>query len=127
MDLKLLKPLYLDGVVWVVDKPYPASEQHGRELVRKGYAREWSETEGAGGTADPAVEVDQKALELENLRARAGDLGISNAGRLGEAKLRERIKAAEKEASGQPEAETDKETDDSSEDGETESEEKAAE
>jgi hypothetical protein len=38
MKLKTLKPLYLGGQTLVEGTPFETIEQHGRELVQKGYA-----------------------------------------------------------------------------------------
>lgn len=38
MKLKTLKPLYLGGKTLVEGTPFLTSEQHGRELLKKGYA-----------------------------------------------------------------------------------------
>lgn len=38
MKLKTLKPLYLGGQTLVEGTPFETIEQHGRELIQKGYA-----------------------------------------------------------------------------------------
>jgi len=38
MKLKTLKPLYLGGVTVVEGRSFETGEQHGRELIQKGYA-----------------------------------------------------------------------------------------
>lgn len=38
MKLKTLKPLYLGGKTLVEGTSFETSEQHGRELLKKGYA-----------------------------------------------------------------------------------------
>lgn len=38
MKLKTLKPLYLGGMTVVEGRSFETGEQHGRELVRNGYA-----------------------------------------------------------------------------------------
>lgn len=38
MKLKTLKPLYLGGKTLVEGTPFLTGEQHGRELLKKGYA-----------------------------------------------------------------------------------------
>jgi hypothetical protein len=38
MKLKTLKPLYLGGQTLVEGKSFETIEQHGRELIQKGYA-----------------------------------------------------------------------------------------
>lgn len=38
MKLKTLKPLYLGGMTVVEGRSFETGEQHGRELVQKGYA-----------------------------------------------------------------------------------------
>ncbi|ETF08001.1 hypothetical protein [Pseudomonas moraviensis] len=38
MKLKTLKPLYLGGQTLTEGRPFETIEQHGRELIQKGYA-----------------------------------------------------------------------------------------
>jgi len=38
MKMKTLKPLYLGGKTLVEGSPFITDEQHGRELIQKGYA-----------------------------------------------------------------------------------------
>lgn len=38
MKLKTLKPLYLGGQTLPEGRPFETIEQHGRELIQKGYA-----------------------------------------------------------------------------------------
>lgn len=38
MKLKTLKPLYLGGMTVIEGRSFETGEQHGRELVQKGYA-----------------------------------------------------------------------------------------
>ena len=38
MKMKTLKPLYLGGQTLVEGSPFITDEQHGRELIQKGYA-----------------------------------------------------------------------------------------
>lgn len=45
MKLKTLKPLYLGGRTLVEGTPFETIEQHGRELIQKGYA-EADDSEG---------------------------------------------------------------------------------
>ncbi|MBN3344985.1 hypothetical protein H5A44_21505 [Pectobacterium brasiliense] len=40
MKLIAIKPIYLDGVVVVEGAEFETREQHGRELLKKGYAKE---------------------------------------------------------------------------------------
>ncbi|MFT8232389.1 hypothetical protein ACLNBI_12625 [Pseudomonas guariconensis] len=47
MKLKTLKPLYLGGQTLIEGTPFETIEQHGRELITKGYAEEVSEGEPA--------------------------------------------------------------------------------
>ncbi|MDH0745737.1 hypothetical protein N5D61_05205 [Pseudomonas sp. GD03842] len=53
MKLKTLKPLYLGGQTLVEGTPFETIEQHGRELITKGYA-----VEDADG--DPAVTLAEE-------------------------------------------------------------------
>ena len=39
MKMKTLKPLYLGGKTLVEGSPFITDEQHGRELIQKGYAQ----------------------------------------------------------------------------------------
>ncbi|MEE1922677.1 hypothetical protein V0R50_10520 [Pseudomonas sp. 148P] len=45
MKLKTLKPLYLGGQTLVAGMPFETIEQHGRQLIQKGYA-ELDDSEG---------------------------------------------------------------------------------
>ncbi|SEJ49656.1 hypothetical protein [Pseudomonas sp. NFR16] len=54
MKLKTLKPLYLGGQTLVEGTPFETIEQHGRELIQKGYA-EPDSSEG-----DPAVTLSEE-------------------------------------------------------------------
>lgn len=45
MKLKTLKPLYLGGQTLIAGTPFETIEQHGRELIQKGYA-ELDDSEG---------------------------------------------------------------------------------
>ena len=53
MKLKTLKPLYLGGRTLVEGETFETIEQHGRELITKGYAVEVSE-------GDPAVTLGEE-------------------------------------------------------------------
>jgi hypothetical protein len=57
MKLKTLKPLYLGGQTLVEGISFETGEQHGRELLKKGYAR-------ADESKDEAV-VDLTETESE--------------------------------------------------------------
>lgn len=60
MKLKLLKPIYLNGEVLTEGKTFETLEQHGRELIRKGYA-EASNVEQT--VTDAPAEADAKAAK----------------------------------------------------------------
>ncbi|MFJ3487734.1 hypothetical protein ACIPL1_30555 [Pseudomonas sp. NPDC090202] len=53
MKLKTLKPLYIGGQTLVEGTAFETIEQHGRELITKGYAIEVSE-------GDPAVTLTEE-------------------------------------------------------------------
>ncbi|WMN19267.1 hypothetical protein QL104_07620 [Pseudomonas piscis] len=54
MKMKTLKPLYLGGQTLVEGTPFETIEQHGRQLIQKGYA-ELDDTEG-----DVVVTISQE-------------------------------------------------------------------
>jgi hypothetical protein len=54
MKLKTLKPLYLGGVTLTEGSPFETLEQHGRELIRKGYA------EADSSDDEPIVTLDDE-------------------------------------------------------------------
>lgn len=60
MKLKTLKPLYLGGQTLTEGRAFETIEQHGRELIRKGYAEL--------DTSD-----DEPVVTLENEAASATD------------------------------------------------------
>lgn len=72
MKLKTLKPLYLGGQTLVEGTPFETIEQHGRELIQKGYAEPDSgdaesvvvlgeeDAAGAGVLTSDAVVTPQK-------------------------------------------------------------------
>lgn len=55
MKLKTLKPLYLGGRTLVEGTTFETIEQHGRELVQKGYA------EADSTDAVPTISLDEEA------------------------------------------------------------------
>lgn len=55
MKLKTLKPLYLGGRTLVEGATFVTIEQHGRELVQKGYA------EADSTDAEPIISLDEEA------------------------------------------------------------------
>lgn len=59
MKLKTLKPLYLGGVTLTEGRPFETLEQHGRELIRKGYA-------------EPDASDDEPVVTLEGEGAAPG-------------------------------------------------------
>lgn len=59
MKLKTLKPLYLGGVTLTEGSPFETLEQHGRELIQKGYA-------------EPDTSDDEPVVTLENEGAAPG-------------------------------------------------------
>ena len=48
MKIKLLKPIYYEGQVVLAGHTIEAAEQHGRELVKKGYAEKAPEPKASG-------------------------------------------------------------------------------
>ena len=44
MKLVAIKPIYFQGLVVTENQQFDTQEQHGRELVKKGYAVEFMET-----------------------------------------------------------------------------------
>ncbi|OHV13005.1 hypothetical protein BH688_03105 [Kushneria phosphatilytica] len=97
----------------MVTGEFETDEQHGRELVRKGFA-----LQADGHEVPPHNPISNEPQALEDLRARAAELGISNVGRMKEETLRERIAEAEKAAAEQTEGEGE----DGSEDGDGDTE-----
>lgn len=57
MKLKTLKPLYLGGQTLVEGTPFETIEQHGRELIQKGYA----EADSGGGDSIVVLDEDDAA------------------------------------------------------------------
>lgn len=55
MKLKTLKPLYLGGRTLVEGETFETIEQHGRELVQKGYA------EADSSDSEPIISLDEVA------------------------------------------------------------------
>lgn len=55
MKLKTLKPLYLGGQTLIEGRPFETIEQHGRELIQKGYA------ELDTSDAEPVVTLENEA------------------------------------------------------------------
>lgn len=61
MKLKTLKPLYLGGQVLPEGRSFETIEQHGRELIAKGYA-------------EPDSSDDEPVVTLENEAGPAADV-----------------------------------------------------
>jgi hypothetical protein len=56
MKLKTLKPLYLGGKTLVEGSSFVTNEQHGRELLQKGYVEKDS------GDSEAAVDLSEETL-----------------------------------------------------------------
>lgn len=56
MKLKTLKPLYLGGKTLVEGTSFVTNEQHGRELLQKGYAEKDS------GDSEAAVDLSEEVV-----------------------------------------------------------------
>lgn len=67
MKLKTLRPLYLGGQTLVEGTPFETIEQHGRELILKGYAElDTSETAAAVDLTQPLA-TSQGGLTTDSL------------------------------------------------------------
>ncbi|ASD58232.1 MULTISPECIES: hypothetical protein [Enterobacter] len=60
MKLIALKPIYFGGTVVTDGLPLETLEQHGRELIKKGYAM-LDESENPAEQEQPEVKADKKA------------------------------------------------------------------
>lgn len=82
MKLKTLKPLYLGGQTLVEGRAFETIEQHGRELIQKGYAvLDESEDEPVinladeGGTPDGVLVSDALAVPAKPEKAKKPSKG----------------------------------------------------
>jgi len=57
MKMRSLKPVYINGTVQVEGSEFETLEQHGRELIKKGYAEQL----GDAAEAKAKAEADEKA------------------------------------------------------------------
>lgn len=60
MKLIALKPIYFAGTVLIEGNRLETQEQHGRELIKKGYAK-IDETDNPEQPEQPEPKVDKKA------------------------------------------------------------------
>lgn len=60
MKLVAKKPIYLRGEVVLAEKSFDTDEQHGRELIKKGYAAQFVEPDVID-EAKAAAEAEAKA------------------------------------------------------------------
>lgn len=65
MKMRSLEPVYINGTVQVEGSEFETLEQHGRELIKKGYA------EQIGDDAEAKAKADAEAQEKEDAEARA--------------------------------------------------------
>jgi hypothetical protein len=70
MKLKTLKPLYLGGQVLPEGRSFETIEQHGRELITKGYA------EADDSDDEPVVSLENESGPAESVLT-SGSLDIS--------------------------------------------------
>ena len=77
MKMRSLKPVYFNGVVQVEGSEFETLEQHGRELIKKGYAEQIGDDAEAKAKADAEekakadAEAEQKAEAEAKARADA--------------------------------------------------------
>jgi len=74
MKLTLIRPNYHEGVVIPEGGTLETTEQHGRELVKKGYAREVANAEAkakAAAEAKEKAEAEAEAKEKADAEAKA--------------------------------------------------------
>lgn len=60
MKMRSLKPVYFNGVVQVEGSEFETLEQHGRELIKKGYAEQISAI-GDDAEAKAKADAEEKA------------------------------------------------------------------
>lgn len=70
MKLTLIRPNYHEGVVIPEGGTLETTEQHGRELVKKGYAREMDNAE-AKAAAEAKEKAEAEAKEKADVEAKA--------------------------------------------------------
>ena len=76
MKLTLVRPNYHEGVVVPEGGTIETTEQHGRELVKKGYAREVADDDAkakAAAEAKEKAEADAKAQAEVKAREKADE------------------------------------------------------
>ncbi|WPX89185.1 hypothetical protein [Pseudomonas asiatica] len=67
MKLKTLRPLYLGGQTLVEGTPFETIEQHGRELIRKGYAEPDTSENAAAVDLTQPLATGQGGLTSDSL------------------------------------------------------------
>jgi colicin import membrane protein len=76
MKMRSLKPVYFNGVVQVEGSEYETLEQHGRELIKKGYAEQISAIDDdaeakAKADAEEKAKADAEAKQKAEAEAKA--------------------------------------------------------
>ncbi len=61
MKIRALKPVYFNGSVQVEGSEFETLEQHGRELIKKGYAEQTGSEADAEAKAKAEAEAKEKA------------------------------------------------------------------
>lgn len=60
MKIRSIKPVYFNGVVHVEGSEFETLEQHGRELIKKGYAEQIGDDAEAKAKADAEAKAKAK-------------------------------------------------------------------
>ncbi len=71
MKIRSLKPVYFNGNVQVEGSEFETLEQHGRELIKKGYAEQISDDAEAEAKAKAEAEAKAQADAEEKAKADA--------------------------------------------------------
>lgn len=90
MKMRSLKPVYINGTVQVEGSEFETLEQHGRELIKKGYAEQIGDDAEAKAKAEAQEKADAEA------RAKADADAKEKADAEAKAKADEKAKAKSK-------------------------------
>lgn len=71
MKMRSLKPVYFNGAVQVEGSEFETLEQHGRELVKKGYAEQIGDDAEAQAKAEADEKADAEAKQKAEAEAKA--------------------------------------------------------
>lgn len=73
MKMRSLKPVYFNGVVQVEGSEFETLEQHGRELIKKGYAEQIGDDaeEKANAEAEAKAKAEAEAEAEAEAKAKA--------------------------------------------------------